>query len=278
MKTIIRSKTLGYCSGVKSAVLKAEETLKSGQKLYALGQLIHNKIELDRLNKLGLITLNDNIDPPSGSLALIRAHGISPKYRMELESKKIKLLDATCPLVVKNQKLALAKSHENYLVIIAGKETHAEIRALLGFTSHAIIINTIEEANKLDLSTYNKIVFIAQTTFEVSLYKDIVDVLKQKHNNVETPTSICPATMQRQKALEDLAMQCEAIVIVGDSHSANTMGLVNRARGLNMPTFLVEDADNISDELKNYSIIGLSAGASAPNYLIDAIEEKLKKL
>ncbi|MCL2520153.1 MAG: 4-hydroxy-3-methylbut-2-enyl diphosphate reductase [Spirochaetaceae bacterium] len=267
---IIKAKVMGYCTGVKLAINKAEAALREGP-VYSLGALIHNKAEMERLKLLGLKVINANEVPPAGATAMVRAHGLHPQKRQELLAAGVTLIDATCPFVLNNQHTLQSYNTNGYFAIIIGQKEHAEITALVGFSHNYVVISTVTEAEQL-VTLAPKIVVMAQTTFDKTNYEHIKEVLANRYT-LEAPPSICPAPLSRLKALEELSPLAEALVIIGDKDSANSLTLCNKALSLNKNSFLVEkesDFDKIF--LKNYHTIGLAASASSPSWLINNLE------
>jgi (E)-4-hydroxy-3-methyl-but-2-enyl pyrophosphate reductase len=279
MRKVIRAESMGYCMGVERAVTAAEEVLSAQNlPLYALGELIHNEAEINRLKQQGLIVIADDAVPPQGSTAIIRAHGLHPFHVQKLQKHGVSLIDASCPLVVRNQKQVKHSSERQSFIIILGKKEHAEIRALVGFTENYVIISTEEEARTVALPDHRPLLLIAQTTFEVDRFNRIKDIFIKRRPDISIPPSICGATQKRQQALEKLAAAADVIVVVGSRQSSNTLGLYHKARSLGKETFLAENAHDIDHELfAAYKTIGLTAGASAPEWLIDEVEKALLK-
>lgn len=281
MKKIVRATSMGYCMGVERAIKIAEENLEKQDKLTSLGLLIHNEIENSRLASLGLefTNLDDLSDNGNGASLLIRAHGLDPHQRDRLMNRGYNLIDATCPLVAMNQRDVRMASNEGYYVVIVGKPQHAEIIAMQGFadSSRLKVISSIEEARNLVLP--EKILFVlSQTTLRPDLYADIKNELAQRYILKEYRPSICPATQERQKAVKELASQVDAVVVVGDSNSANTKGLQESVLNMNVPAYMVAEVSQLDiSRLKTYDRIGLTAGASVPGYVIDAVERKLQE-
>jgi 4-hydroxy-3-methylbut-2-enyl diphosphate reductase len=269
---IVRAGVMGYCMGVQRAIYLAERALQSSRTVYALGSIIHNAKEIERLATLGMVVVDEDATLNKGSTVLIRAHGLHPLRHQELRKQGLILIDATCPLVVKNQHAVSEADDANLTVIIVGKPEHAEIKALCGFARKTVIVSDVAEAQALNLPD-SRVFIIAQTTLRPALYQDIRAILAHKFTLVEKGKSICPATQDRQDSIKILAKQVEAIVIVGDKNSANTQGLLDTVLHLGLPGYLVTGKDDIPYEmLSQWQVVGLSAGASAPEWLIDEVE------
>ncbi|NIZ18639.1 4-hydroxy-3-methylbut-2-enyl diphosphate reductase [Entomospira culicis] len=282
MPKIIRAKSMGYCMGVERAVRIAEENIGQDKSLRSLGLLIHNEIENQRLAGLGLgmSDLETLAQTGEGDRLLIRAHGLDPQVRASLEKRGYQLIDATCPLVVMNQKDVQKAREAGYHVVIVGKSEHAEIIAMRGFADpkKLSVIGSVAEASALDIDA-QEIFVLSQTTLRPDLFNEIKTELAKRYQLKEFRPSICPATQDRQKAVKELAKEVDAIVVVGDKNSANTKGLVESAEVAGVAAYLVSQASMLDlGALQHYERIGLTAGASVPSYLIDEVEASLRNL
>ena len=287
---VIRSDLLGFCMGVSRAFKMALEASASGQKgnkgsqVYTLGPLIHNPRVIKDLSNRGVKILKEGEIPPANSTVIIRAHGISPQLEASLKRDNIRILDATCPHVKANQKIACDYAKRAYWVFLAGEENHSEIigiRAYAGESSCSVAANPLEaEAAALSLLNKDKdarTVLIGQTTISPGEYHAIGEAIKKYFPALEVLDTICGATMGRQKALKELCAGSDAVIIAGGRDSANTRRLLSLALELGKPAWIAESVDDIPDEAALYDVIGLSAGASTPDSLIDEIEEELLK-
>ncbi|NIZ40636.1 4-hydroxy-3-methylbut-2-enyl diphosphate reductase [Entomospira entomophila] len=282
MKTIIRADVMGYCMGVERAIKIAERELAENRKVISLGLLIHNEIENQRLENLGLEFQEVDTLPQAGNgqMLLIRAHGLDPQIQQNLHERGYHLVDATCPLVVMNQKDVVKARQAGLYTIIVGKPAHAEILAMKGFADaqRLTIISSEEEAQALDIDE-TEVFLLSQTTLRPDLLIRIKDILSKKYQLHEYRQSICPATQDRQRAVKELSQKVDVVVVVGDSHSANTRGLYESALEAGIPAYLVSQASALDlDQISSYGRIGITAGASVPDYVIDEVEDYLKKL
>ncbi len=278
---IIRAKVLGYCMGVKRAVEAAADALQknSGAQVpvFTLGPLIHNPTVLDSLEKRGLHVLNpQNIDSlKSPSVVVIRAHGTTPQVLEQLESCGASVVDATCPRVHLSQKRAAEWSSRGYRVIIAGDRNHGEVTSISGYSNgNATVIQDSSEAKSLEVP--EKAILIAQTTFSPIVFQEISDVLSKKNPQLKIFNSICSATMERQDALKALNGTVEGIVVIGGKNSANTRRLYESALGMTKAC-LIENASEIPSEFFGLNSVGITAGASTPDEVIDSVEKALEK-
>jgi len=291
---VVRAGILGFCMGVRRAVEIAERaSLETGRAggLYTLGPLIHNSRVLESLGKRGLVCLNENelSSLPADSTVIIRAHGVSPVIESELLKKGINILDATCPHVKLSQSKARSFVESGYRLFIAGEENHGEIAGIKGYAEDAFssklssapcfVLGNAEEAFNSAEELYRcepdaKTALIAQTTLRAEEYRAIGENIKRFFPSLEIVNSICTATVDRQNALRELA-DVDAVIIAGSRESANTQRLLSLARELGKPAWLTEAVSDISPEIAAYETVGLSAGASTPDDLIDEIENAL---
>lgn len=285
-----RARVLGHCMGVGRAVDLATATAGAAppsQRVFTLGPLIHNPQTVAELEAKGIFAIEmtevggfvDGKGRPvtvAGASVVIRAHGVPPQVKNALASAGARIVDATCPRVLASQKKASSYASRGYTVVIAGDRDHGEVTGIAGFAPGARIVASPEEASALRVA--GPLALIAQTTIREEEYLAIREALAQSHPLLEVFDSICPATADRLKALEDLARDCEAIVIVGGRNSANTKRLLATALELGRPAWLVEGPSDLAPELGSYATVGLTAGASTPDTAIDAVEARLLAL
>lgn len=271
---IVVSKKAGFCMGVRKAI---EETLsiryKEKENIFTLGPLIHNPQVLEILKKLGIENKNLE-DLKEGDTVIIRAHGVTPGVLEKLKEKKCKIVNCTCPKVGKVQAQAKKAKNEGKKLILVGDKEHAETKGILGYGGEeSICISSIEEAKNLNFN--GKAVLLAQTTFSEENYRKIAEILKEKNPEIEVFETICDATSSRQNDAIKMAKEMDAMVVVGGSISANTKRLKEIIEKEGTPAYLVEDETNLPDELINFKNIGITAGASTPNWLINRVVERL---
>ena len=293
---IVRAEVLGYCMGVRRAVEIAEKSLANNpdRLVFTFGPLIHNKTALANLSERGLCVLEeDEIKSvkDKSPVVIIRAHGIPPKIRQKLENAGCSLVDATCPRVLANQKKAAGYASKGYTVIIAGDKNHGEVLGLAGCVDYScetgrnacILVESVEDAENLVFedagkfaSENAKYVLLGQTTISRTEYDAIAAVLKKRLPSLEILDTICPATMERQQALEELVKNVDGIIIIGGKNSANTQRLFFAAKEKCPNAIHIESPDEIPDYFRNLKKIGIAAGASTPDEIICAVEETLK--
>ena len=272
------ARTAGFCMGVKRAVDMVLDIArrKGKENIYTYGPLIHNPQTIELLRRRGIIPVShlDEIRE-GGATIIIRAHGISPQEREKIREKGIRIIDATCPKVAHVQ--AIIKKHAllNYTVLIVGDGEHPEVNGLLGYTEgKGIVIGSRDEVDRLpDL---DKVCVVAQTTQSIVEYDGIVNRIKARFPDPVVFDTICNSTEQRQADVKKLAGQMDAMVIVGGKNSANTKRLARLSELTGVPTFHIETAEELKKMTMNsYERIGVSAGASTPNWIIDRVVDSI---
>lgn len=293
---IIRADILGFCSGVRRAVSSANEALNTNNEenkgnVYSFGALIHNPTVLKDYEKRGLNVLSENnihrLKP--NDKVLIRAHGVSPEIEQRIREQGCEIINATCPLVTQSQKKAAKFAEQNYNIIFAGDKNHAEVIGIEGcanesykknnFTSNFLLVRDVKElenlfvCKKIDFS--RKTVLLSQTTFSIPIFDKIKDALKEKIPDADIVSSICPATHERQAALEELCKKVEGILVIGGKTSANTSRLFATAQKFCKNTALIETKDEIPQLFYKLGTVGITAGASTPDDVIESVEKAL---
>lgn len=283
---IIRSNVVGYCMGVKRAIDSAINATRENpsSNIYTFGQLIHNPTTLKMLQNLNINSISEedlyNKKIKKGDVVIIRAHGVPPKIIDALSRMEVKIIDSTCPRVIRNRKLA-EKNAENSLTILAGDKNHPELISIQGYVlnkknAKCIIVQNAEEAHNIKIENLDIPSFlIAQTTIKEEEYVLISNILKEKIKNLTVFNTICSATEERQKALRALFTKVDALLIIGGKNSANTKRLFNTALESKLPSFLIENKYDLQDEIYSFNTIGLASGASTPDDVIDEIEKSL---
>ncbi len=265
--------------GVKRAVDLAYRAIEKadGQQVVTLGPLIHNPQEIERLAKDGIRVTDENTIPETGTV-IIRAHGVAPQAYDDLKARGLKIMDGTCPYVHYSQRKALELYEQGYTVVIAGDGNHPEIQGILGFINNdAYIVKTVEEAQALP--NFERVGTIAQTTISPKKYQAIIDTLGEKAGELKVCETICDATEENQKAIHELSSEVEMLYVIGGRHSANSNKLVETAREKCPRATLIETADEINaEDLRGVNRVGVSAGASTPDWMIQSVVERLREI
>jgi 4-hydroxy-3-methylbut-2-enyl diphosphate reductase len=281
MPVVIRASVLGYCFGVRRAVDMAvcAAAEAPSHAIYTYGPLIHNPQALDYLVQRGISVYEPNLQNSKlpDATVIIRAHGVPPGVKRELEQGGVRILDATCPRVVASQKKAAEFSAAGYTVIVAGDKDHGEVAGIAGFAPDCIIVESPKDAEAL-ISTHplQKAALIAQTTINRSEYDAIANILYPAIADLQICDTLCPAAIERQGALEELCSQVDGVLVIGGKNSANTRRLLSTAQKLCRYAVLIEAPDEIPERFFSLARVGITAGASTPDEIIDAVEYKLR--
>lgn len=278
-----RGSTIGVCMGVQRALEMVEEAKneRPREPLATIGPIIHNRRVLEKLAADGVEIIKTPAEARGGTV-VIRAHGLSAAEKAAFARRPVRLLDGTCPLVEKSQKLAEAKSREGFRVLIAGDAGHAEVIGIAGYAGDCQVLADEAAAEACGLG--EKAFVIAQTTIRQDKYDAICRVLRRRAEKeaaagesavLEIAQTICPATRIRQEAVKDLVRETDAVLVIGGRNSANTGHLYETARLMGKPVWHIEGAAEIPKEIFTYKTVGLSAGASTPEWIIREVEDAL---
>lgn len=276
---IIRAENAGFCFGVKRAMkLAFEAAAKNEKPIHSLGPLIHNPQQVEFLAQRGVHVVYDLGVLNPGDTLIIRSHGTSPEVIEEARAKDLTIVDATCPFVVKAQRLAQSLAREGYQVIIVGEGNHPEVIGIMGFAGDKARV--VEKAGDLDASPVEpRIGIIAQTTQSLDNFRDVVSALVGKSDELKVFNTICHATTHRQEAALDIARKVELMIVIGGHNSANTSRLASLCLGSGVPTHHIETAGELEASwLEGIETVGVTAGASTPEWIIKDIVDKLRFL
>lgn len=286
---VLRAKSAGFCWGVERAINLARDEAKAGRKAYADGPLIHNNQMMDALRQEGIREVGDyksqsdievsEKDAEDG-VVVVRAHGISPQRRQYLKSLDMSFKDATCPDVGIIAGKVRSHAQKGYDVVIFGDPDHPEAIGLLGYAGErGHVVQTKEDIDALP-SFEGKVAMVSQSTMFSHEFEELAVSLSSKYPDLVVFDTVCGATKERQSDLQWLVDEgAEAVVVIGGRHSANTKKLAKLAATKDRPTFHVETAEELDlDAIQNYDVVGVTAGASTPDFIIDSVCEKLEKL
>ena len=274
------AKRTGFCFGVKRAVLMAEEALEGKGPIYSLGSLIHNEQVVKVLEAKGLEIAKSESDVKSGT-CIISSHGISPVIARRISDKGIRVIDTTCPFVLRAQKIAETKSLAGYRVIIVGEAKHPEIKALVDFVSTgAVVVKDARQARALKLDPKDRYIVIAQTTQDKANFAEAVKAVRAKRvGDLRIFNTICRDAGERQGAAMRLARTVDAIFVVGGKSSANTRRLYEVSRRQTKKAHLIETEDEIKRSwLEGVSSVGVTSGASTPKWVVNRVVKKIIRL
>ena len=287
---VIRAKSAGFCWGVERAIQIAREEAQGGaRRVYTDGPLIHNKQMMDALSQEDVREVGDyqskeqlNLDEPEEkeAVVVVRAHGISPQRRDYLKGLGLPFRDGTCPDVGIIAGKVKSHAEKGYSVVIFGDPAHPEVIGLMGYAQgRGHVVHSMDDLQKLpDLG--GQVAMVSQSTMFTHEFKSLTEELSQRYPRLVVFDTICGATKERQSDLVELVRDgAEAIVVIGGKHSANTRKLAKLATSHNRPTFHVETAEDLDfAELQKFSMVGVTAGASTPEFIIRSVCEKLETL
>lgn len=276
MKNIKTAEKSGFCFGVKRAILLAEKTAGSKKKVYTLGPIIHNPQEVKRLEKQGIKALKDPKRVKEGTI-ILRTHGIPLQLHNKIaENKKIKIIDATCPFVKRAQDIVKELSGKEGTIILVGEKVHPEVVALLSYCNgKCIVIENLKEAKRLKIQ--GNLSIVSQTTQTPQNFDSIVKYLKKRYK-VQVYNTICKATFDRQQSAEKLAKKVDLMIVVGGKNSGNTTRLYQICKD-KTKTYHIETVEDIKESwFKNKKKIGITAGASTPDWIVEKVKERIKDI
>lgn len=276
---VLLANEYGFCFGVERAVEMVEKAIGEGQTVRALGPLIHNEQEMQRLAHEGVTTISEPVQIGRLETAVIRAHGVTPEVQKELEDKAANVVDATCPFVTRVQKLAARAAAKDRHVVIVGSPDHPEMIGVRGYApNHAFIVR--DESEVASLPELRNPLVVSQTTIKVKTFFDTADAVRTRTSDtVEIVNTICSATKDRQEAARALAGMVEAFYIIGGRHSSNSVKLLGVCKEQCEKSFLIETEAEIDlTDLIGVERVGVTAGASTPKWLIDKVVKYLEDL
>jgi 4-hydroxy-3-methylbut-2-enyl diphosphate reductase len=278
--SVILAETAGFCMGVKRAVdLVLDIAQRKGKaNIYTYGPLIHNPQTVELLRNRGVIPVNrlDEIpDSEQGATLVIRAHGISPDERKKIRKKGVRIIDATCPKVAHVQAIIKKHARKDDTILIIGDANHPEVMGLLGYAyGKGMILNSLDDV--AHLPDLDRVCVVAQTTQNIDQFNEIVAALRERFAAAVVFDTICDSTDKRQSEVKRMAAQADAMVVVGGRNSANTMQLARLSKLAGTQTFHIETVDDLKKiPVDGYRRVGVSAGASTPNWIIDRVVDHL---
>lgn len=280
---IIRAKYMGFCFGVLEAINVCNSLVEEKGKKYILGMLVHNKQVVEDMQRKGfkLVTeeelLQDVDSLEENDIVVIRAHGTSKKVHEKLKERKVKVFDATCIFVNKIRQEIEIANEKGYSILFMGDRNHPEVKGVISFADDIQIFESYEEATKLKIDLDKTYLLSTQTTLNKRKFEEVKKFFKENYKNVIIFDKICGATAVRQKAVEDLAVKVELMIVVGDIKSSNTKKLYEISKKLNDNTYLIENEEQLNlDIFSGKKVVGITAGASTPEETIMNIEKKIR--
>ena len=280
---VLLAQPRGFCAGVDRAIEIVEQALTiHGRPIYVRHEIVHNRFVVEDLRDKGAVFVKELDEIPAGCIVVFSAHGVSQTIRADAESRGLRVFDATCPLVTKVH-VEVSKMRAAQLeVIMVGHAGHPEVEGTLGQAQDGMyLVETIEDVQKLVVKDASKLAFVTQTTLSVDDAKNVTDALRQRFPSIVEPkkSDICYATQNRQDAVKMMAPQCDLVLVIGSANSSNSNRLREVAERLNIPAYLIDGPEAIDPAwLVDRKRIGITAGASAPEVLVQSVINRLKSI
>ncbi|MFS2015212.1 4-hydroxy-3-methylbut-2-enyl diphosphate reductase [Massilia sp. CT11-108] len=280
---ILLAQPRGFCAGVDRAIEIVERALQQfGAPIYVRHEIVHNAYVVNDLRNKGAIFIEDLDDVPAGNTLVFSAHGVSKAVREEAESRGLKVYDATCPLVTKVHVEVAKMRKQGAEIVMIGHAGHPEVEGTMGQAEEGMhLVETVDDVAKLNVGNPDLLAYVSQTTLSVDDTAEIIAALKARFPNIVEPKKgdICYATTNRQEAVKFMAPQVEVVIVVGSPNSSNSNRLREVAEKKGTPAYMVDNAAGIDPAwIAGRKRIGVTAGASAPEVLVQAVIERLKDL
>jgi 4-hydroxy-3-methylbut-2-enyl diphosphate reductase len=271
---IILANPRGFCAGVNMAIESLERALELyGTPLYVYHEIVHNRPVVERFRQRGVVFVDSIDEIPEGATVLYSAHGVAPLIRQQSVARRLFAIDATCPLVTKVHLEAVRFAREGYTILLIGHEGHDEVIGTMGEApASMVLIQDVEEAERIELPKYAKLAFLTQTTLSVDDAEAIIRVLRRRYPQVVGPSrdDICYATQNRQEAVKDLLPEADAVLVLGSQNSSNSKRLAEIARACGKPAYLVDAVGELPpDCFTGKETVLVTAGASAPEEVVE---------
>jgi 4-hydroxy-3-methylbut-2-enyl diphosphate reductase len=281
-KKILLLTPRGFCAGVVRAIDTVRIALDLyGPPVYVRKEIVHNRHAVDELRAHGAVFVDEVDEVPKGGRVIFSAHGIAPQVRHIAAERRLKVIDATCPLVTKVHLEALKFARRGYRIILIGHKDHDEVIGTLGEAPESsVVVETVEDVEKLEVPDPEKVCYLTQTTLSLDETKGIIQRLKERFPSIQGPPAqdICYATENRQAAVKAVAPMCELLLVVGSKNSSNSKRLVEVSENQGVPAHLIDDASEVNLAwLAPVRMVAVTAGASAPEHLVQELIGFLKK-
>ena len=277
------AKTAGFCFGVKRAVDTVYQQIEQyqGEKIFTYGPIIHNEEVIKDLRSHGVEVLNDEeeLKTADADVVVIRSHGVAKYIYDILEERGITCVDATCPFVKKIHKIVAEKSAEGSYIVIVGNGEHPEVQGIRGWAGEQVtVVQTPEDAERFELPDKDqKVCIVAQTTFNYNKFKELVEIISKKRYDIVVLNTICNATKERQTEARQIAARVDAMVVIGDKRSSNTQKLFEICKEECLNTYYIQTLDDLDlNQLGSVETVGITAGASTPNKIIEEVQNNVR--
>ena len=280
---VLLAQPRGFCAGVVRAVEIVELALKKyGPPVYVRHEIVHNKRVVEDLRAKGAVFVDEVDDIPSGAITIFSAHGVSRVVVKDAGDRGLEVIDATCPLVARVHTEGQRYAASGYEVVLIGHAGHAEVEGTLGQIDGKVhLVGSVGDVDGIKVGDPDKLAYVTQTTLSVDDTRDIISALKKRFPTIHGPDvkDICYATQNRQQAVAELAQKADVILVLGAKNSSNSNRLREIGDDKNVPSYLIDDAEGLQPEwLIGKNVVGITAGASAPDALVDELIAKLRTL
>lgn len=277
------AKTAGFCFGVRRAVDTVYEQAEKhqGERIYTYGPIIHNEEVIQDLRKHGVEVIGEekDLDRIKEGIVVIRSHGVPQVVCKKIEKKGFTCVDATCPFVKKIHKIVAEESAKGSHIIIVGNSEHPEVEGIRGWAGNDVtVIQTAEDARDFRLEDAGqKVCIVSQTTFNYNKFKDLVEIISEKGYDIIVLNTICNATKERQEEARRIAKRVDAMVVIGDKRSSNTQKLFEICKEECLNTYYIQTLDDLDmNQLRSVETVGITAGASTPNNIIEEVQNNVR--
>jgi 4-hydroxy-3-methylbut-2-enyl diphosphate reductase len=281
IEKVVLAKPRGFCAGVVRAIDIVERALDFyPPPIYVFHEIVHNRYVVENLSKRDVVFVDSIEEIPDGSVCVFSAHGVSPQVVALAESKRLRVIDATCPLVTKVHLEAVRFARDDYSLVLIGHPGHEEVEGTMG-EAPMQLVSSVEDVEQLEVPNPDRVMYLTQTTLSLDDVAEIIDALKRRFPSVTSPAKddICYATQNRQNAVKELAGRVDVLLVVGSQNSSNSQRLREVSAVGGTPAYLVNDEDEIKPEwLEGSRIVGVTAGASAPEELVIRVIEHLRSM
>jgi len=280
---ILRASPRGFCAGVDRAIEIVERALEQiGAPIYVRHEVVHNRFVVNRLKQAGAIFVDELEDVPDNQTVIFSAHGVPLSVRDEAERRKLRIFDATCPLVTKVHRQVTRHHANGYQCILIGHAGHPEVEGTIGQIDKGIyLVEKPEDVENLELGEIKNLAYVTQTTLSIDDTANVIAALKRRYPHIQGPRKddICYATQNRQDAVNRLAEKCDMVFVVGSTNSSNSNRLRELAEKKGVRSYLIDNEDEIDPEwLQGVNVLGITAGASAPEDLVEGVIRRCQKL
>ncbi len=276
------AKTAGFCFGVKRAVETVYDQVEKekGKQIYTYGPIIHNDEVVKDMQKRGVkvIQTEEELENLENGVVIIRSHGVPKRIYDKLAEKNIACVDATCPFVKKIHNIVKRESEAGSQIVIIGNNEHPEVEGVKGWsTSPVTVIQTMEDVNNFEPDRSGKVCIVSQTTFNYKKFEELVEIISKKRYDISVLNTICNATTERQTEARSIAEGVDAMIVIGDKHSSNTQKLFEICDKACNNTYYIQTLDDLDlNQLGSAKTVGITAGASTPNNIIEEVQNNVR--